>query len=62
MNVIHHSDGRFEIAQPTSGPGDHIDLRGEMDLFVAISNCPQENNACNGFRPTPLEVIVYSPE
>ena len=62
MNVIHHADGRFEIAQPTSGPGDHIDLRGEMDLFVAISNCPQENNPCNGFRPTPLEVIVYSPE
>jgi urea carboxylase-associated protein 1 len=61
MNVIHHPDGRFQIAEPTSGPGDHIDLRAEMDLFVAISNCPQENNPCNGFKPTPLGVLVYEP-
>ena len=42
-----------------SKPGDHIDLRADMDLLVAISNCPQENNPCNGYNPTPIRVGVY---
>lgn len=42
-----------------SKPGDHLDLRAEMDLLVAISNCPQVNNPCNGYNPTPIRVGVY---
>jgi uncharacterized protein YcgI (DUF1989 family) len=56
--VIQHPDGSYEIQEPDSRRGDFIDLRAEMDLFVAISNCPQERNPCNGFNPTPLRVIV----
>jgi uncharacterized protein YcgI (DUF1989 family) len=59
MNVVHYPDGRAEIAEPTSEPGDYIDLRAEMDLLVAISACPQERNPCNGWNPTPLRVVVY---
>lgn len=59
MNVIQFEDGRYEIHEPTSKPGDYIDLRAEMDLFISISNCPQEKNPCNGFKATPLQVIVY---
>jgi uncharacterized protein YcgI (DUF1989 family) len=58
MNVVQLEDGGYEILEPTSRPGDHLDLRAEMDLFVAISNCPQERNPCNGFNPTPLRVLV----
>jgi uncharacterized protein YcgI (DUF1989 family) len=61
MNVVQYDDGRYEILEPTSRPGDYIDLRADMDLFVSISNCPQEKNPCNGFNPTPLKVVVYSP-
>ncbi len=61
MNVVQYPDGRYEIEEPTSKPGDYIDFRAEMDLFVAISNCPQERNPCNGFNPTPLKVIAYQP-
>jgi len=43
-----------------SKPGDHLDLRAEMDLLAVISNCPQENNPCNGFNPTPIRVTVYA--
>jgi len=50
---------RLAIEEPMSEPGDYIDLRTERDLRVAISNCPQERNSCNGFRPTALEVLVY---
>jgi uncharacterized protein len=59
MNVTHHADGAATIDEPTSKPGDHIDLRAEMDLLVAISACPQERNPCNGWNPTSLGCIVY---
>lgn len=58
MKVIQHPDGSYEIQEPDSRAGDHIDLLAKMDLFVAISNCPQDKNPCNGFHPTPLRIIV----
>lgn len=61
MKVIQHPDGAYEIQEPDSRAGDYIDLRAEMDLFVSISNCPQDKNPCNGFNPTPLRVIVFDP-
>ncbi len=45
-----------------SKPGDYIDLRAEMDLLAVISNCPQENNPCNGFNPTPIRATVFAAE
>ena len=35
-----------------------VDLRAEMDVLAVISNCPQINNPCNGFDPTPIQVQV----
>lgn len=61
MKVIQHADGGYEIQEPESRAGDYIDLRAEMDLFVALSNCPQDKNPCNGFNPTPLQLIVFDP-
>ena len=61
LNIVHHSDGRVEIAEPTSEPGDYIDLRAEMEMLVAISNCPQARNPCNGWNPTSVRVVVYMP-
>ncbi len=59
MRVVVSPDGTMQIQEPTSQPGDFYDLRAEMDLVVAVSNCPQENNPCNGFKPTPLGIILY---
>lgn len=59
MNVPIEADGRMSIQAPISAPGAHIDLRAEVDLIVAISNCPQERNPCNAFKPTPLRVLLY---
>ena len=61
MNVQTTDDGVLEIRPPTSQPGDYYDLLAEMDLLVAVSNCPQERNPCNGFNPTPMGVIIYRP-
>ncbi len=54
-------DGTMEVQEPTSQPGDFYDLRAEMDLLVGVSNCPQERNPCNGFKPTPLGIILFEP-
>jgi uncharacterized protein len=59
MRVVVEPDGTMEIKEPTSRPGDFYDLRAEMDLLVAVSNCPQERNPCNGFKPTPMGMIIY---
>ncbi|MFQ5913644.1 MAG: DUF1989 domain-containing protein [Nitrospinota bacterium] len=59
MNVAFDPDGTFEIREPISKPGDHIDLRAEMNVLVGLSNCPQERNPCNAFRPTPLSITLY---
>ena len=60
MNVPISPEGTIEVIAPVSKPGDFIDLRAEMDLVVAISNCPQERNVCNGFTATRLGLVVYS--
>jgi len=60
MKVVQYEDGRYEIEEPDSKPGDYIEFRADMDVFVAISNCPQDKNPCNGFNPTPLKVVAYA--
>jgi hypothetical protein len=60
MNVPVEADGALGIVDGISAPGLHVDLRAEMDVVVVISNCPQINNPCNGFNPTPVRVIVVA--
>jgi len=58
MNVPVEPDGALGIVDGISAPGKYLDLRAEMDTLVVISNCPQVNNPCNGFNPTPVRVII----
>jgi urea carboxylase-associated protein 1 len=58
MNVPVTADGRLDIVDGISKPGDHIDLVADMDVLVVISNCPQLNNPCNGWNPTPVQIQV----
>lgn len=51
-------DGRFENLEPETKPGDSVTLRAETDLIVAVSACPQDQNPCNGFNPTDIQVEV----
>ena len=34
-------------------------MRAEMDVICVISNCPQLNNPCNAYDPTPIEVMIW---
>jgi urea carboxylase-associated protein 1 len=58
MNVPVEDDGTLGIVDGISAPGLYVELRAEVDTLVAISNCPQINNPCNGFNPTPVKLIV----
>jgi urea carboxylase-associated protein 1 len=58
MNVPVEADGALGIVDGISAPGLTVDLRAEMDVEVVVSNCPQINNPCNGFNPTPVRMIV----
>lgn len=58
MNVPVEPDGALGIVDGISAPGLTVDLRAEMDVVVVVSNCPQINNPCNGFDPTPVRMIV----
>jgi len=60
MNVPVEPDGRVAIVDGVSTPGAYVELRAEMDVLCLISNCPQVNNPCNGFNPTPVRVLIFA--
>ncbi|MFJ1588017.1 urea amidolyase associated protein UAAP2 [Streptomyces sp. NPDC088197] len=61
MNVPVEEDGTLGIVDGISAPGLEVELRAETDVLVLVSNCPQINNPCNGFDPTPVLMTVRTP-
>lgn len=59
MNVPITPEGKLRFADGISGPGKYVEMLAEKDVLVLISTCPQLNNPCNGYDPTPLEVIIW---
>jgi len=59
MNVPVTADGGLTFEDGISAPGKYVELKAAMDVIVLISNCPQLNNPCNGYNPTPIEVLVW---
>lgn len=62
MNVPVTPDGGLTFADGVSGPGKYVELRAEMDVLVLVSNCPQLNNPCNAYNPTPARFLVWEGE
>lgn len=61
MNVPVLPNGELAIVDGASKPGDYVELRADMDVMCLISNCPQVNNPCNGFNPTPIRILIWNP-
>jgi urea carboxylase-associated protein 1 len=59
MNVPVTPEGGLTFADGISAPGKYVELRACMDVLVLISNCPQLNNPCNAYNPTPVEVLIW---
>jgi len=60
MNVPVTEDGELSFADGISAPGKYVEFRALVDVIMLISNCPQLNNPCNGYNPTPVEVLVWA--
>lgn len=60
MNVPVTSDGKLSFADGISGAGKYVELEALMDVVVLISNCPQLNNPCNAYNPTPIEILIWN--
>ncbi len=59
MNVPVTAAGQLSFEDGVSAPGKYVELRAEMDVLVLVSNCPQLNNPCNGYNPTPVRFLVW---
>jgi len=59
MNVPVTPLGKLTFEDGISAPGKYVEMRAEMDVTVLISNCPQLNNPCNGYNPTPVRILVW---
>ncbi len=59
MNVPVTPDGGLTFEDGVSDAGKYVELRAEMDVLIVISNCPQLNNPCNAYNPTPVRVLIW---
>jgi len=59
MNVPVTPAGQLRFADGISAAGRYVQLRALMDTLVLISNCPQLNNPCNAYNPTPIRVMTW---
>ena len=59
MNVPVTADGGLKFADGISAPGRYVEMVSLCDTTVLISNCPQLNNPCNAYNPTPIRVIIW---
>ncbi|GAB3862921.1 urea carboxylase-associated family protein [Nocardioides maradonensis] len=56
MNVPVSPDGDLHFDDGLSAPGRYVELTASRDIWYLLSNCPQLNNPCNGWNPTPVKL------
>jgi uncharacterized protein len=59
MNVPVTPEGKLTFEDGISAAGRYVEMRAETEVLALISNCPQLNNPCNGYNPTPVEVLIW---
>jgi urea carboxylase-associated protein 1 len=52
-------EGELTFTEEISEPGRYVEMRAEMDVIALLSNCPQLNNSCNAFNPTPIRLMIW---
>lgn len=60
MNVPVTPDGGLSFADGVSDAGKYVELLAEMDVLMVVSNCPQLNNPCNAYNPTPVQILIWN--
>ncbi len=61
MNVPVTPEGKLTFEDGISAAGRYVELKALMDVVCVVSNCPQLNNPCNGYNPTPVKMLIWDP-
>jgi len=59
MNVPVTSEGGLKFEDGVSEAGKYVEMRAELDVYCLMSNCPQLNNPCNAYNPTPVKILIF---
>ena len=59
MNVPLTKEGGYKFDDGVSAPGKYVEMKALEDVMVLISNCPQLNNPCNAYNPTPVRLLIW---
>lgn len=59
MNVPITPEGGLTFEDGISDAGKYVELTAKLDIIVLVSNCPQLNNPCNAYNPTPIEILIW---
>lgn len=59
MNVPITEDGYYKFDDGVSAPGKYVEMEALEDVMILISNCPQLNNPCNAYNPTPIQCVIW---
>ena len=59
MNVPVTPQGGLTFEDGISAAGRYVEMRALMDVVVLVSNCPQLNNPCNAYNPTPVRMLIW---
>jgi uncharacterized protein len=59
MNVAIRQRGELEIREPLAEQNDYVLLRALKDVVAAVSACPQDLTATNGFNPSDIRIRVF---
>ena len=59
MSVPVLEDGSAGVDNVVQQRNSYVTLLAKTDTLVALSNCPQMHNPCNGYNPTPVKVEIY---
>ena len=52
--------GRFTWNAAGRNAGDFVDLRAEMDMLIALSNCPHPLDPAPVYDPQPVDIVGYA--
>lgn len=61
MNVPVNPEGGSNFEDGISQPMKYVEMTAKMNILVLVSNCPQLNNPCNAYNPTPVEMTIWNP-
>jgi urea carboxylase-associated protein 1 len=62
MNVPVTPEGKLTFADGISEAGKYVEMRAKMNVIALISNCPQLNNPCKAYNPTPVQLLIWDQE